>query len=193
MRVAIVSDTHGFVAPEILDSVAGCDLVVHAGDVGSAQVLRALRACVDEVVAVRGNNDIAAKWPAGEVSVLTRLPQELRLALPGGDLVVVHGHDAGTGPQRHRRLRRRYADASAIVYGHSHRLVLDCAEKPWVLNPGAAGHRRTFGAPSCLILAAGKAAWKVKPIRGNAKGSARTVTTTVASPDAGLIVPRKRS
>lgn len=177
MRVAIVSDTHGFIAPEILEIVASCDLVVHAGDVGGAQVLRMLRTCVDEVLAVRGNNDIVSKWPAGEVSVLTRLPQELRLALPGGDLVVVHGHDAGTGPQRHRRLRRRYADARAIVYGHSHRLVFDCAENPWVLNPGAAGHTRTFGGPSCLILAAGKAAWKVKAVRGNAKGPARTVAT----------------
>lgn len=177
MQVAIVSDTHGSVAPEILEMVAGCDLVVHAGDVGSAQVLRALRACVDEVLAVRGNNDIASKWPARELSLLTRLPQELCLALPGGDLVVVHGHDAGTGPQRHRRLRRRYPDARAIVYGHSHRLVFDCAENPWVLNPGAAGRTRTFGGPSCLILAAGKSAWKVKPVRGNAKGSARTVAT----------------
>lgn len=175
VQVAIVSDTHGSVAPEILEVVAGCDLVVHAGDVGSAQVLQTLRTCVDEVLAVRGNNDIASKWPAGEVSVLSCLPQELRVALPGGDLVVVHGHDVGTGPQRHRHLRRRYPDARGIVYGHSHRLVFDCAENPWVLNPGAAGRTRTFGGPSCLILAAGKSVWKVKPVRGNAKGSARTV------------------
>ncbi|MDX1489571.1 MAG: metallophosphoesterase family protein [Acidiferrobacterales bacterium] len=183
LQVAIVSDTHGLVAPAILELIVGCDLVVHAGDVGNAQVLRALRACVDEVMAVRGNNDIASKWPAGELSLLTRLPQELRVVLPGGELVVVHGHDAGTGPQRHRRLRRRYADARAIVYGHSHRLVCDCAENPWVLNPGAAGRTRTFGGPSCLILAAGKAAWKVKSVRDNAKSSARTVS----------IVSRKRS
>jgi putative phosphoesterase len=174
MRVAIVSDTHGFVAPEILETVAGCDVAVHAGDVGGAQVLRALRACVDKVLAVGGNNDIASKWPPGEATVLTRLARELYLALPGGDLVVVHGHDTGTGPQRHRRLRRRYADARAIVYGHSHRLVFDRAEIPWVLNPGAAGRTRTYGGASCLILAAGKATWKIELVRGNAKGSART-------------------
>jgi putative phosphoesterase len=177
VRLAVVSDTHGSVAPEILEIVTGCDLVVHAGDVGSAQVLRALRTCVDEVLAVRGNNDIASKWPTSEVSVLNRLPQEFRLALPGGDLVVVHGHDAGAGPRRHQRLRRRYPDVRAIVYGHSHRLAFDCAENPWLLNPGAAGHTRTFGGPSCLILEAGKSAWKVRPVRGNAKGSTRGVAT----------------
>lgn len=157
MRVLILSDTHGRVDARIAALARDCDAVVHSGDVGSAAVLDALG---DRVTAVGGNNDVAAKWPATEQPRLAALPAEAALDLPGGRLVVVHG-DHWPSRERHAALRRAFAGARGVVYGHSHRLAIDTQALPWILNPGAAGRARTFGGPSCLLLEAMPHEWKV--------------------------------
>ncbi len=162
--VAIVADTHGVLDARVAARVRQCDYAVHAGDIGAAAVLEALKPRT-AVVAVTGNNDLPSKWPRDEAAVLAGLQAEQRLELPGGELVVVHGHRAGTAAVRHRRLRRSYPQARAVVYGHSHRLVIDDEQRPWVLNPGAAGRARTYGGPSCLILRAGARIWRVEALR----------------------------
>ncbi|RLK50558.1 hypothetical protein DFR31_0463 [Alkalispirillum mobile] len=164
LRVAIVADTHGFLDPRIGDEIAECDLAVHAGDIGGAAVLLAMQP-KEELVAVKGNGDVPETWPSHEVHMLDTLPEEVVLDLPGGQLAVVHGERAGRPEARHRNLRRDYPDVQAIVYGHSHELVIDDAETPWVLNPGAAGRIRTKAGPSCLILECGEAGWKVEPLQ----------------------------
>lgn len=161
MRVLIVADTHGRIDARIAALARGCDAVVHAGDVGTADVLAALGGTV---TAVRGNNDVAAKWPAAQQARLAALPVEAALDLPGGRLVVVHG-DRWPARSRHAALRSAYPAARAVVYGHSHRLVIDTDALPWVLNPGAAGRARTNGGPSCLLLQATPQAWSVSPQR----------------------------
>lgn len=163
--VALLSDTHGFLDPRVAAVVRDCDFAVHAGDIGGLEVLRAMRPRAGWVVAVRGNNDNARQWSAAERAALDGLPEEARLDLPGGAVVVVHGDRIVPASGRHDRLRRRYADARAVVYGHSHRLVCDCEKTPWVLNPGAAGRARTFGGPSCLVLEARRDAWRVRVLR----------------------------
>lgn len=165
LLVAVIADTHGKLDPRVAEAVARCDVAVHAGDVGAVAVLQALRPRDGQVLAVRGNNDVAAKWPHGEAEVLESLPWEASWRLPGGELVVVHGDRAGPARRRHERLRARYPDARAVVYGHSHRLSIDCQQEPWILNPGAAGRARTYGGPSCLILRAGPRRWRVEPRR----------------------------
>ena len=161
IRVAILGDTHGALDPRIAKAVAGCDYAVHTGDVGCAGVLNALRPKRGLVVSVRGNNDVTAKWPGDEAHIPMTLPLEAELELPGGQLVVVHGHRSGPARSRHAWLRRHYPNARAIAYGHSHRHVCDDGALPWVLNPGAAGRARTFGGPSFIVLEAGKAHWQV--------------------------------
>ncbi|BCO31737.1 phosphoesterase [Thiohalobacter sp. COW1] len=165
MRIALLADTHGYLDPRIAERVARCDLAVHAGDIGSAQVLDQLRPRSGEVVAIRGNNDIPAKWPAAERMQLDNLEWEITLALPGGELVAVHGHRCRSAAQRHQRLRGSYPRARAIVYGHSHRLACDDAVEPWVINPGAAGRSRTYGGPSFIVLIAGPRRWRLEPQR----------------------------
>jgi hypothetical protein len=161
VRVALLADTHGTLDGRIAAEVSRCDYAVHAGDVGNARVLADLRPRLD-LVAVRGNNDIPAKWPREDQTLLAALPATASLTLPGGTLVVVHGHRAGGVDQRHARLRKQFPEARAVVYGHSHRLVCDQDMQPWVLNPGAAGRARTFGGPSCLVLLAGSRVWRVE-------------------------------
>ncbi len=165
MRIGIVSDTHGFIDPAVLTATRSCELLIHAGDIGNAEVLRALRRSGARVVAVRGNNDDRRRWPKAQASTLQRLPRESALELPGGQLVVVHGDRLLPASRRHEGLRRRYPQARAVVYGHSHRLVCDRARRPWVLNPGAAGRSRTFGGPSCLILYARPGRWELRALR----------------------------
>jgi uncharacterized protein len=165
MLVGILSDTHGFLDPRIVDIVHDCDLAIHAGDIGNANVLQVLQLRGKRVIAVRGNNDTKRKWPREDRSTLDTLPDQLSVDLPGGCLVAVHGHNAGRPVCRHRTLRNLYPDARAIVYGHSHRLVCDKTNWPWVLNPGAAGKNRTFGGPSCLVLRALNSDWQIEVFR----------------------------
>lgn len=165
LQIALLSDTHGTLDERIATRVADCDYAVHAGDIGSVAVLEALRPRAGRVFAVRGNNDIPAKWPRAEHDFLKSLPETEQLALPGGILALVHGHRAGAVRDRHARLRNQFPDARAIVYGHSHRLVCDQQESIWVLNPGAAGRARTYGGPSCLILHVGARGWCVETLR----------------------------
>jgi putative phosphoesterase len=161
LRVALISDSHGQVDERILALLAGCDLVVHAGDIGGPRVLEALEAIGARWLAVRGNNDTERVWRGAEQR-LAALPTELREPLPGGVLAAEHGHRAGAPAARHQRLRQRYRQARAVVYGHSHRLVQDQTARPWVLNPGACGRARTYGGPSCLILRAGVRVWRTE-------------------------------
>lgn len=165
MRIGVISDTHGFLDARIMEIIGRCDLAVHAGDIGNAGVLEQLRPRREQILAVRGNNDTPQKWPRTDAAVLDGLPDEVAVDLPGGCLVVVHGHRNGPPRRRHAKLRTRYPDARVIVYGHSHRLVCDQDQRPWVLNPGAAGRSRTFGGPSCLVLHVRATRWRVEGVR----------------------------
>lgn len=164
VRVAILADTHGHLDERVAAAVAACDFAVHAGDVGSGAVLAALRPR-RRLVAVHGNNDVAHKWPGGDLALLHALPAEARLALPGGTLAVVHGDRTGPARTRHDWLRSRYPEARCIVYGHSHRLCVERTGRVWIVNPGAAGRARTFGGPSCCVLTASERRWSVRARR----------------------------
>lgn len=164
-RVLLVSDTHGEVDARIAQLAMRSHVVVHAGDIGDAQVLKCLRPPAGQIHAVRGNNDTPQRWGIGARALLRTLPDEVTVDLPGGTLIATHGDRVQPAAQRHERLRRLYPDAKAIVYGHTHRIVCDRNALPWVLNPGAAGRTRTYGGPSCLVVEAGSEGWRVRALR----------------------------
>ena len=165
-RIAIVSDTHGHLDPRIVKIVERCRLAVHAGDIGSGAVLDTLARSDRQVTAVRGNNDVASKWDPGERRWLEQLPWEAVLSLPGGRLAVIHGHQIARVERRHGWLRERYPDARVVVYGHTHRRCIDRSAHPWIVNPGAAGHDRTFGGPSLVVIDvdADAARWRLRTV-----------------------------
>jgi putative phosphoesterase len=173
VRVAIVSDTHGHICPNVLAIVGSCDIAVHAGDIGSAGVLRQLRNVTGGVHAVQGNNDVPGLWAGDELGVLASIPQSLQLDLPGGVLAMEHGHVHGQMSPDLTQLREAHPGARAIIYGHTHRLLIDREEDPWVLNPGAAGRIRNRGGPSCLVLQAGPDAWQVEKFKFEESGPIR--------------------
>lgn len=158
VRIGVLSDTHGWIDPNIQEILAGADCIVHAGDVLGASVLRTLEGLVgqEQVVAVAGNNDIGGRASNGD-----DLPTVAEVRLPGGALVVTHGDQFGAVPT-HERLRETWPEARVIVYGHTHRLVCDQETLPWVLNPGAAGRTRVHDGPSCLMLTIDGEGWTVE-------------------------------
>ena len=163
-RIALVSDTHGHLDPRIVKVVERCRLAVHAGDIGSGAVLDVLARSNRRVAAVRGNNDVPAKWDPGEHRRLGALPWEAALSLPGGLLTVTHGHQIDSLERRHGWLRERYPDARVVVYGHTHRRCIDRSARPWIVNPGAAGRNRTFGGPSLIVVDVDDARWRLRTV-----------------------------
>lgn len=159
-RVALVADSHGRVLPEVLTGLAGVDLIVHAGDVGGAEVLDALSA-IAPVLAVTGNNDLPARWSAAARARLAALPASAMLPLLGGLLAVEHGHRFAVVATRHARLRAAHGEARWVLYGHSHRCVVDDSAMPWVLNPGACGPARAHGGAGWLELRRVGRDWQV--------------------------------
>jgi len=160
VTVGILSDSHGYLDSRVAEVVNQCDYIVHAGDIFNAGVLQQLKP-KEELIAVAGNNDYPAFWDVAEADVVKALPVIYKLNLPGGLLVMEHGHRLGNMPD-HDDLRMDHADAKLIVYGHTHRRVVDQGENPWVVNPGASGKVRTHGGPSCLVLHASEKEWEIE-------------------------------
>jgi putative phosphoesterase len=126
MRIGLISDTHGLLRPEALDFLAGCEHIVHGGDIGGPDILERL-AAIAPLTVVRGNND-TAPWTKP-------IPETARIDLGGVGIVVIHDlKDLGLDP--------RAAGVRVVVSGHSHKP--SCVERGGVLyvNPGSAGRRR---------------------------------------------------
>ncbi len=163
-KIGILSDTHSALDPDIHDCLKGCPVLLHAGDIGNAEVLRVLSGGGRKVISVRGNNDTTATWAVKDRHLLGNLEDVAVLPLPGGEIVMEHGHRIWDTRNYHLRLREKYPDARAIVYGHTHIQVVDTRCQPWVLNPGAAGRENTKQGPSCLILTVNKQSWSVESL-----------------------------
>jgi len=127
VRVAgLISDTHGLVREEALRALAGVDLIIHAGDIGTPEVLERLRALAP-VHAVRGNNDRGG-WARA-------IPETAALELDGVRIHVLH--DLNT-----LELEPRAARPAVVIAGHSHRPSASARDGVLYVNPGSAGPRR---------------------------------------------------
>jgi putative phosphoesterase len=135
MLVGLVSDTHGLIRPELFTALEGVQLILHAGDVGGLGVLTELSALAP-VQAVYGNTDTP-----GDPNLQARLFLEIE----GLSIHVSHGHELGAPTPD--KLLARY-DADVIVFGHTHKPLIERAGSRLVVNPGAAGPRRFSLKPS---------------------------------------------
>jgi putative phosphoesterase len=138
VRLAIISDTHmtGFgrrrLPDRCIELIAGSDLVVHAGDIMTVEALTEIEAIGPPVRAITGNMD---DW-----DLRARLPETDTIDVDGSTLAVVH--DAGPAAGRLERTRRRFPDADAVVFGHSH-IPLHVRDGDFQLfNPGSPTERR---------------------------------------------------
>jgi hypothetical protein len=140
MRIGLISDTHGTLRTEVFDALEGVDRILHAGDIGPFDLLVELEA-IAPVTAVYGNTD--------RFDVRERVPEVVRIELDGRTVAVIHGHQLGA--PKPDGLRRALPDADIIVYGHTHRPLVDHGEG-LVVNPGSAGAARFGLRPSVAIL-----------------------------------------
>ncbi len=125
LTVGVISDTHGLVRPEALRALAGSQLILHAGDVGSPHVLDELGE-IAPVLAVRGNVDGAMKG---------LLPERRRLDLGGVPTLLLHDR-ALAGLELARE------QPAIVVFGHSHQPLAERRRGVLWFNPGSAGPRR---------------------------------------------------
>ena len=124
--VGVISDTHGLLRPQAIDALRGSDMIIHAGDVGNAEVIDRLGSIAATFV-VRGNID-KGQWAA-------RLPTTELVAI--GELYFFVLHEISQ-----LELDPAAAGFAAVVFGHSHQPLIETRDGVLFLNPCSAGPRR---------------------------------------------------
>lgn len=127
IRVGLISDTHGLLRPQALAYLQGCDAIIHGGDIGDAAILDALQA-IAPLIAVRGNNDVDDAWALS-------VPETQTLELGGVRIHVLHTRAL-------LALDPVAAGIAVVVYGHSHKPLVEQRDGVLYVNPGSAGPRR---------------------------------------------------
>lgn len=126
MAIGVISDTHGLLRPEAEEALRGSELILHAGDIGTPEILRELKR-IAPTVAVRGNVDVeswAKKLHVVEVAELAA--QNFYILHRIADL----------------DLKPKSAGFSAVIFGHSHQPSIEWRDEVLFFNPGSAGPRR---------------------------------------------------
>ena len=135
MKIGVLSDTHGLLRPEVISALAGCEAILHGGDINRQEILDELET-IAPVYVVRGNND--REWAE-------HIPLFLDFELAGLRVYMVH------------RRKDLPADLSAwdlVVCGHSHRYEEARQGGTLLLNPGSCGPRRFNQAITLAVLEA---------------------------------------
>ncbi len=145
--IAVIADTHmpkgSRRLPERCVELLGeAEAAIHAGDFFALPALEEIEALCPRLHAVHGNVDEPALWEA--------LPETLEIELGGLTVGVIH--DAGPAKGRLQRLRRRFPDAAAAVFGHSHLPLHEEEAGFQIFNPGSPTERRRAPRPSLGLL-----------------------------------------
>ena len=126
MRIGVIADTHGLLRAEAEERLAGVDHIIHAGDIGSPDIVPRLRA-IAPTTAIRGNVD-SQSWARA-------FPERQLLALAGRSVYVLHDlHELEFDPAEQ--------GISTVISGHSHRPAIETIGGVLFVNPGSAGRRR---------------------------------------------------
>ena len=135
IRVAVISDTHDLLRPSVLEYLNGIDLIIHAGDVGSLEMLKQIQG-IAEVCAVRGNIDY---WADNTI-----LPLSNGIVVGGLFIYLIHNLD-------HLDISLLDAEVDIVVSGHTHQPHEYEQDGVLFLNPGSIGPRR-YDYPISLLL-----------------------------------------
>lgn len=145
MKIGIISDTHGLLRLEVLQSLEGSDVILHGGDINKQEILDRLEK-IATVYVVRGNND--KEWAQN-------IPYMLDLELEGYRIYMTH---------KKRDLPADTGMYDLVVYGHSHRYEENRQDNTIMLNPGSCGPRRFHQAITMATAETGPEGIKVTRI-----------------------------
>ena len=132
-RIAVISDTHNLLRPEVADIIKSCELVLHGGDISGPDTLEKIRSLSGNYYVVRGNND--RDWAS-------EIPYKLEIELYGRKFFMTHK----------KKDIPSDVDADVVIYGHSHRYAQDYIDGTLYLNPGSCGPRRFNQAITMAVL-----------------------------------------
>ena len=142
MRLGVISDTHGVLRPQVFEVFRDVDHILHGGDIGEWDLIVELQA-IAPVTEVYGNSD--------GFDIRAKVPQVAEIELDGFPIVVTHGDQFGSPTPA--KVHDAFPRADIIVFGHSHRPLLELVDKTvTVMNPGGAGAPRFGIPPSVGIL-----------------------------------------
>lgn len=153
-KIAVLSDTHGLLRPEMLEILRGCETILHGGDINKQKILDELNR-IAPVFVVRGNND--KEWAEG-------LPETLTFTLYDIRFFMVHN----------KKQIPKDVDADIVIYGHSHKYEEKYEGGKLFLNPGSCGPRRFTQPITMAVLEVGEGAGipcRVKKIEITQKAS----------------------
>ncbi|HKH65078.1 MAG TPA: metallophosphoesterase family protein [Solirubrobacterales bacterium] len=145
--IAMIADTHmpkgkRRLPDACVEKIRGAEVLIHAGDFSAASVLEELRQLCPVVLAVHGNVD--------DAELRRELPESLELEIGGRTLALLH--DTGPAKGRLARMRARFPEADALVFGHSHLPLHEEADGFQIFNPGSPTERRRAPRPSMGLL-----------------------------------------
>lgn len=146
MRIGIISDTHGLLRPEAQRALQGVDIIIHAGDVGAAEILAQLK-LIAPVFAVRGNVDTQL-WAL-------ELPLTAVVEMSGFRFYVLHN-------LRDLDLKPQAEGFDAVIAGHTHQPEQRNESGVLYLNPGSAGPRRFQLPVTVALLELDRKPWKAE-------------------------------
>ena len=146
-RVMVISDTHlprgaRALPARCVELLRGADLILHGGDFVSAAFLAELRALGPPVEAVYGNMD--------EPALKESLPKQHVVEVAGARIGMVHIPGPAAG--RAARLREKFPDCDAVIYGHTHVPEVMQDEGVWILNPGSPTEKRKAPVHAMVVL-----------------------------------------
>ena len=131
MQIGIISDTHGMLREEVLEKLASCTAIFHAGDVGGSEILTQLNALAPTYV-VKGNND----------SEEMGLAETLEISLENYKFYMIHDL---------KSLKTLPKGYDFVISGHSHQFDVHYKNKATWINPGSCGKSR-FGLPLTIVI-----------------------------------------
>ena len=145
MRIAVLSDTHGLLRPEVMEIVNTCDAVLHGGDINTQRIVDELSKDKPLYI-VRGNND--KEWAE-------QIPVSLWFELDGITFYMVHNK---------KEIPRNLTGVDVVVFGHSHKYLEERRDGHLFLNPGSCGKRRFNQDITMAVLETGNGEIQVKRI-----------------------------
>ena len=145
MKLAILSDTHGLLRPQVLEHLKNADAILHGGDINKQSVVDELRQYAPLYV-VRGNND--KEWAE-------EIPHDLTVALGGVTFYMVHNK---------KELPAKVDGVDVVVFGHSHKYVQEEKEGLLWLNPGSCGPRRFHQEITMMMAEVGEGKIRVEKL-----------------------------